>query len=107
VLARFAISKKDRPFLIVVGILGGGGSMSLAVGADGLRQVEGSLEFGATVALTIVGAKAVLLLGLYYTEPLAFCSRCSNRWNRYYPECLELVPNLIVTHTQANRSVSF
>jgi hypothetical protein len=51
--ARFAFCEKDNPFLLTVYCFGGGGYVSLAVGLDGVEQLELAFEFGASVALDI------------------------------------------------------
>lgn len=51
--ARFAFCERDNPFQLTVYAFGGGGYASLAVGLDGVEQLEFAFEFGASVALDI------------------------------------------------------
>jgi hypothetical protein len=48
---RFALSSRENPFRLTVLCIGGGGYVGLAFGADGLEQLEVSLEGGAEIAV--------------------------------------------------------
>ena len=54
--ARFNFCTQDSPFNLSVMFLGGGGFFAIALGLDGLEQVEMSLEFGAEASLDLVVA---------------------------------------------------
>ncbi|MCK7622300.1 hypothetical protein MUU72_04030 [Streptomyces sp. RS10V-4] len=50
---RFSVSEREHPFGITVSALGGGGYCALQLGADGVEEIEGALEFGGSVALNL------------------------------------------------------
>jgi hypothetical protein len=71
VKVRFSLSERNRPFLLSVGILGGGGFLAVEVNSknSGVDRVEGSLEFGAIAALDLGGfASGVVSItaGIYF-----------------------------------------
>ena len=43
----FAFASRNRPFLVTVEIFGGGGFVHVVLDADGVKMVEGAIEFGA------------------------------------------------------------
>jgi len=63
-----AFSTRDNPFLVTVSLIGGGGFLGIEVGAEGLRQVEGSIELGASLSvdLAIVTANVQVMAGFYF-----------------------------------------
>ena len=63
-----AFSTRDNPFLVTVSLIGGGGFLGIEVGAEGLRQVEGSVELGASISvdLAIVTANVHVMAGFYF-----------------------------------------
>lgn len=64
---RFAISERHDPFTVSVSLFGGTGFFALTVGADGVKQVEGSIEFGGSVSLNIgVASGGVYVMGGIY-----------------------------------------
>jgi len=65
---RFAISERHKPFLVTVSLFGGGGFFALAVSANGLEQVEASIEFGGNIALNLVIASGgvSVMAGIYF-----------------------------------------
>jgi hypothetical protein len=66
---RFAFCERDRPFGLLVYVFGGGGSFGIALGADGVEQIEASLEFGAAIAIDIgVASGGVhVMAGIYFS----------------------------------------
>jgi hypothetical protein len=64
----FKFAERHRPFLLTIAIFGGGGFFGLQVGADGLKQMEASLEFGGAFALDIgVASGGVFIMaGIYF-----------------------------------------
>jgi hypothetical protein len=70
VRAKFSLSDRQRPFLLSVGILGGGGFFGITLSTKGVEVLEGSLEFGAIVALDIGVATGVVSVtaGIYFRQ---------------------------------------
>ena len=66
---RFAFCERDRPFGLLVYIFGGGGFFAIALGLDGVEQIEASLEFGAAIAIDIgVASGGVhVMAGIYFS----------------------------------------
>ena len=66
---RFAFCERERPFQLTIYIFGGGGFFAIAVGLDGVEQIEASLEFGAAISIDIgVASGGVhLMAGIYYS----------------------------------------
>jgi hypothetical protein len=64
---RFKISERDNPFLLSVGILGGGGWFSLIVGLDGVDETELGLEFGLAgdISIGIATGNGRVMGGIY------------------------------------------
>ncbi len=69
VRVRFALCSQDNPFLLTIWIFGGGGFFSLAVGADGIEQIQVSLEFGAAVSidLGVASGGVSIMAGIYFS----------------------------------------
>lgn len=66
---RFNFSERERPFLITVFAIGGGGFFALEIGLDGVERLEAALEFGASMALDIgVASGEVHIMGGIYFE---------------------------------------
>lgn len=65
---RFAFADRDKPFILSVGIFGGGGFFAVTLGADKVERLEGSFEFGATAALTVgpANGEAHVFVGIYF-----------------------------------------
>jgi ribosomal protein L7/L12 len=65
---RFAFADRDRPFILSVGIFGGGGFFAVTLGADKVERLEGSFEFGVTAALTVgpANGEAHIFVGIYF-----------------------------------------
>jgi hypothetical protein len=64
---RFSFSERERPFLITVSLLGGGGFFGIALGPDGVEMVEASFEIGANVSIDVVVASGNvhIMAGVY------------------------------------------
>lgn len=64
---RFAISSRERPFLITVALFGGGGFFALETGLSGVRLVEASFEFGGAFALNlgVASGSVSVMAGIY------------------------------------------
>ena len=67
-LVRFNFSERQQPFSLTVSLLGGGGFFALAVGSEGVREIEASLEFGAGVSIDLVVASGSVEIkaGIYF-----------------------------------------
>ena len=64
---RFAVAERHDPFTVSVSLFGGSGFFALAVGADGVKQVEGAIEFGGAVSLNLgVASGGVYIMGGIY-----------------------------------------
>lgn len=64
----FNVSERQRPFLLSVGIFGGGGFFRLQLDTAGLRLVEAAFEFGATasVDLGVASGGVHIMAGIYF-----------------------------------------
>jgi hypothetical protein len=64
----FNVSERQRPFLLSVGIFGGGGFFRLQLDTAGLRIVEAAFEFGATasVDLGVASGGVHIMAGIYF-----------------------------------------
>lgn len=61
---RFALARRDAPFRVAVSAFTGGGSVAVALGLDGIQQLEASLEFGGAVELDVgVASGGVVVVG--------------------------------------------
>ena len=65
---RFNISERHQPFIVTVGIFGGGGFFALAVSANGLEQVEAAIEFGGNISLNlgVASGGVYVMAGIYF-----------------------------------------
>lgn len=65
---RFNISERQSPFIVTVGIFGGGGFFAIAVGMDGLETLEASLEFGGNVSINlgVASGGVYIMAGVYF-----------------------------------------
>ncbi len=68
VSVRFNFAERQRPFSLIVSLLGGGGFFAIAVGAKGVQEIEAALEFGAEIALNLVVASGMVEIkaGVYF-----------------------------------------
>lgn len=64
----FNVSERPHPFLLSVGIFGGGGFFRLQLDTAGLRLVEAAFEFGATasVDLGVASGGVFIMAGIYF-----------------------------------------
>ena len=65
---RFNFSERHCPFIVTVGIFGGGGFFALALGLDGIETIEASLEFGGNVSLNlgVASGGVYVMAGIYF-----------------------------------------
>jgi hypothetical protein len=64
----FAFASRGRPFLVTVEIFGGGGFVHVVLDADGIRMVEGAIEFGGNFSFDIGVASGGVhaMAGIYF-----------------------------------------
>jgi hypothetical protein len=64
----FSVSERPHPFLLAVGIFGGGGFFRLQLDTAGLKLVEAALEFGAaaSVDLGVASGGVQIMAGIYF-----------------------------------------
>jgi len=64
----FNVSERPHPFLLSVGIFGGGGFFRLQLDTAGLKVVEASFEFGATASidLGVASGGVFIMAGIYF-----------------------------------------
>lgn len=65
---RFNFAERQRPFSLTVSLLGGGGFFAIGVGADGVREIEAALEFGAALSidLGVASGGVEIKAGVYF-----------------------------------------
>ncbi|EMA7399384.1 hypothetical protein J0801_27680 [Bacillus cereus] len=65
---RFSISERHKPFLVTVGLFGGGGFFSLALSAKGIEEIEASIEFGGNISLNlgVASGGVFVMAGIYF-----------------------------------------
>jgi hypothetical protein len=68
VTLRFNFAEREDPFNVTVSLLGGGGFFALALGTDGVREVEAAVEMGACIAfdIGIASGGAYVKVGIYF-----------------------------------------
>jgi hypothetical protein len=64
----FNVSERPHPFLLSVGIFGGGGFFRLQLDTAGIKVVEAAFEFGATasVDLGVASGGVFIMAGIYF-----------------------------------------
>ncbi|MEP6763552.1 MAG: hypothetical protein ABJB66_04530 [Gemmatimonadaceae bacterium] len=64
----FNFGERENPFSLTVSLLGGGGFLSIGIGADGVREIEAALEAGAKVAIDLGVASGCVEIkaGIYF-----------------------------------------
>jgi hypothetical protein len=64
----FNVSERPHPFLLSVGIFGGGGFFRLQLDTAGLKLVEAAFEFGATASidLGVASGGVFIMAGIYF-----------------------------------------
>jgi hypothetical protein len=65
---RFNFSERHQPFSLTVSLLGGGGFFAIGVTAEGVREIEAALEFGAAIAidLGVASGGVEVKAGIYF-----------------------------------------
>ena len=65
---RFALSSREHPFLVTVTMFGGGGFFALGVSADGIEEIEASIEFGGNISLNlgVASGGVYVMAGVYF-----------------------------------------
>jgi len=65
---RFNFSERQRPFSLIVSLLGGGGFFAIAIGSKGVEEIEAALEFGAAIAidLGVASGGVEIKAGVYF-----------------------------------------
>ena len=65
---RFNFSERQRPFSLVVSLLGGGGFFAIALGSNGVQEIEAALEFGAAIAINlgVASGSVEIKAGVYF-----------------------------------------
>ncbi|MEU7428263.1 hypothetical protein [Streptomyces sp. NPDC040750] len=66
---RFSVCDQKHPFNLTVALFGGGGYFSLLVDASGVREVQGSIEFGGAAALDlgVASGGVSIMAGIRFT----------------------------------------
>jgi hypothetical protein len=67
---RFTISERQHPFIVTVGLFGGGGFFALAVSSRGLEQIEAAIEFGGNISLNlgVASGGVYVMAGIYFNK---------------------------------------
>lgn len=65
---RFAFNERSNPFLLTVAMFGGGGFFAIELEPNGIKLIEGSLEFGGSFSMDIGVASGgvTLMAGIYF-----------------------------------------
>ena len=65
---RFNFSERQRPFSLIVSLLGGGGFFAIAIGSKGVEEIEAALEFGAAIAINlgVASGSVEIKAGVYF-----------------------------------------
>lgn len=69
VRVRFGLCSQDNPFLLTIYLFGGGGYFGLAVGADGIEEIQVELEFGAAISINlgVASGGVSIMAGIYFS----------------------------------------
>lgn len=64
----FNFCTREKPFSLTVSLLGGGGFFAIGIGAEGVREIEAALEFGAAIAidLGVASGGVEIKAGVYF-----------------------------------------
>ncbi len=64
----FNFSTREKPFSLTVSLLGGGGFFAIGIGADGVREIEAAIEFGAALSidLGVASGSVEIKAGVYF-----------------------------------------
>ncbi|MBC7361481.1 MAG: hypothetical protein H5U06_04260 [Candidatus Aminicenantes bacterium] len=65
---RFAFNEKNNPFLVTVAMFGGGGYFAIVLQPNGIKLIEGALEFGGSFAMNlgVASGGVTLMAGIYF-----------------------------------------
>lgn len=65
---RFNFAERQRPFSLIVSLLGGGGFFAIALGSNGVQEIEAALEFGAAIAINlgVASGSVEIKAGVYF-----------------------------------------
>lgn len=65
---RFAFNEKNNPFLVTVAMFGGGGFFAIVLQPNGIKLIEGALEFGGSFAMNlgVASGGVTLMAGIYF-----------------------------------------
>ncbi len=65
---RFAFNEKNNPFLVTVAMFGGGGFFAIVLQPNGIKLIEGALEFGGSFAMNlgVASGSVTLMAGIYF-----------------------------------------
>jgi hypothetical protein len=65
---RFAFNERSNPFLLTVAMFGGGGFFAIELQPNGIKLIEGALEFGGSFAMDIGVASGgvTVMAGIYF-----------------------------------------
>lgn len=65
---RFSFCERDHPCHLTVSLLGGGAFLALAVGLDGIEEIEAAIEFGGAFSLDIgvASGSVSVMAGIYF-----------------------------------------
>jgi hypothetical protein len=68
VRVQFGLCSQDDPFLLTIYVFGGGGFFSLSLGADGIEELQVSLEFGAAISINlgVASGSVSIMAGIYF-----------------------------------------
>ncbi len=70
---RFDFSERHHPFLLTVSMFAGGGYLGIELEPDGIKTIDGALEFGGNMALNLgVASGGVYVMGgIYYKRAIS------------------------------------
>jgi hypothetical protein len=65
---RFSFNERSNPFLLTVSMFGGGGFFAIELQPNGIKLIEGSLEFGGCFALNlgVASGSVSIMAGIYF-----------------------------------------
>jgi hypothetical protein len=69
VRVNFDLCTQDNPFLLTIYVFGGGGFFGLAIGADGIEEIQVELEFGAAISINlgVASGGVSIMAGIYFS----------------------------------------
>jgi len=64
----FNFCTREKPFSLTVSLLGGGGFFAIGIGADGVREIEAAIEFGAALSINlgVASGSVEIKAGVYF-----------------------------------------